>query len=137
MSLLRMVSMGTKSSRENYWGEIAHIRAHPDVRSSLAMIKGRLGRTRRLRFRGRKISEEVIFGALVMWADDQPVEALEDLLKPYVVRLERMAEEAQANAFGTPGGRVEGVSETVVNHPRTGRGSIGLGLEPEGDGKAG
>lgn len=90
-----MIPMGTKKTG-SYWGDKVNIRTHPDVKNALTMIKSRIGRGRRLTFRGRKMTEEAVFGALMLWADAQDVVDLEAMLKPHLARLETMSYETSA-----------------------------------------
>lgn len=86
-----MVPMSAKKSpQDTYWNDRATFRTDSEVRGALSSIRARLVRSGRIAFLGRKVTEEAIFAALVLWADAQPADALEGILGPVVARIEAM-----------------------------------------------
>lgn len=137
-----MTVMSAKSPRETYWNDRATFRTDASVRDALSTIKSRLGRSRKLDFRGRKPTEEAIFGALVLWADAQDVRALEELLAPFMAQLEVLVDEGEGGAQEKPPvlpkGEVEGITSTTVSRKSKGKpGHLsGRRVQAEGDRQA-
>lgn len=90
-----MFDMSTKQ-RDNYWGGTKTIRSHQEAQNALAMTRARLNSSGNLKFRGRILSEEVVFQALCLWGQAQDVAWLEAQLAPHVARLEVLLAEGEA-----------------------------------------
>lgn len=137
-----MIAMKRKP-KENYWGGVTQFRVHPSSKVALSRAKVNLRQSGTLRFQGRMMTEEVIFGALCLWAGEMDPERLEATLAPYVARLESLVgTEEDAAKKKPPGsseeGEVEGITERTIN--RKGKGKpgrlSGLGIHVEDAGQA-
>lgn len=114
-----MIAMKRKP-KENYWGGVTQFRVHPSSKNALSRAKVNLRQSGTLRFQGRLMTEEVIFGALCLWAGEEDPRRLEAMLGPYVAQLESLvgggAGEAEAE------GETEAEGEVVYeNADETGR----------------
>lgn len=114
-----MVHM-SKPSRRVSWNTRANVFTDTEAKEALSTAVSRLRRADKLRFLGAKLTQEVVFGALCLWADAQPVEALERLLGPHVAQLEAIisARKAQGDPPDTAEGHVEGITMKTTNRPK-------------------
>lgn len=87
--MLKVVGMGNPSRRVK-WDTRVSIWSHAEAKEALSTVKNRLRRSGKLRFRGLKMTEEVVFAALCLWADAQDVTALGETLAPFVAQLEEI-----------------------------------------------
>jgi hypothetical protein len=115
--MLETMGMG-KESRRVRWGTRITIPSDPEVKEALTMARDRLRRSGRLRFRGMKLTQEAVFGALCLWADAQEAAGLEAALAPFVARLEAVVAASEAHEK-TPEGAVEGVTIVTKNRAPT------------------
>ena len=102
--MLSMVAMSTKPKQETYWNDRASFRTDGRAKDALSTVKNRVRRSDRLRFRGRKPTEEAIFASLCLWADAQEIDWLEGQLAPFMARIEELVRESE---LAKEGGRPE------------------------------
>ena|SRR5688572_12924328 len=115
--MLKMISM-SKEKKDAYWKERATIRTDQEVLTTLSRVKLNLRGTK-LRFRGKTMTQEAIFGALTLWAAGQDVDSLAEQLAPFVTFLENLVGGgAHEKAPDDPGGHVEGVKVRTVDRRR-------------------
>ena len=114
-----MIGMGKQQGRKSRrvrWATRTTIPTEIEAKDALTAVREKLRRPGTLLFRGTRVTQEAIFGALCLWADAQPAAALEAALRPFVARLEEIVE-AHENVPESPGGEVEDATITTVNNP--------------------
>lgn len=110
------MSAMNRKSRRVPWQTRVTIPTDAAVHSALTMVRERLRRSGRILFRGEKLTQEAVFGALCLWADAHGDEALESELGPFIAQLEAIVA-ARKEIPDPHGGEVGDARDIVKNNP--------------------